>query len=329
MTNKNKDKNVSAIAQNCTLIRLETKTWSGIKSDPELRDTLAKDYEAQSSSFNVQKYLVGSEHKKQWKSCVDTLRKPMKEFTLPWSDTSFDHYEGRLVSGWRLCPNKHWDKLNEAMEKSQTTFWKEVDGFIRDYPKLIERAKEVLGDAFDEDDYPDLDDIRGKFRFEWSTAQVPDATSIDDVRVKASSSLVKKMKADVTRLQESNSKACVQQLVDNLIEQSEHLSEKLKNYDPKNKRKGGFFKDGSVNLFKDTVGLLPTFNEAICGNDKTITQAHQKLMGVIVKLNSVDDIRADDDKSDKARKEVAQDIDDAIDPVKSGFFDAFKGGEND
>ena len=28
-------------------------------------------------------------------------------------------------------------------------------------------------------------------------------------------------------------------------------------------------------------------------------------------------------------KEVAQDIDDAIDPVKSGFFDAFKGGEND
>ena len=76
MTNKNKDKNVSAIAQNCTLIRLETKTWRGVKSDPELRDTLAKDYEAQSSSFNVQKYLVGSEHKKQWKSLVKPLKYP-------------------------------------------------------------------------------------------------------------------------------------------------------------------------------------------------------------------------------------------------------------
>ena len=214
------------------------------------------------------------------------------------------------------------------MEKAKASFWKEVDGFVKDYPMLIERAKEVLGDAFDEDDYPDIDDIRGKFRFDFYVNDVPSLDS-GDIRVSASANLVKKLKADTTKLLESNSRACIKDIVDNLIEASGHLSEKLKSYDPKNKRKGGFFKDGSVDLFRNQVKLLPSFNEAICGNDKTIAEAYEKLMVVVGKINAIDDIRADDDKSDKARKEVAQDIDDAIDPVKSGFFDAFKGGEND
>ena len=75
--------------------------------------------------------------------------------------------------------------------------------------------------------------------------------------------------------------------------------------------------------------MLPTFNESICGNDSVITKAHQDLVNVVSKLNEVDDIRADDDKSSKARQDIAKGIEDAIEPVKSGFFGAFDGGKDD
>ena len=320
--------NKSTLAQNCVLVRFTTKFWSGIKSDHNLRQHLADSQSADSGSLNVQKYLVGNTHSKMFRRELGRVRNDhYYPLTLPWDDNSHDYYEERVVSGWRLCPNKHFDRLTSEMEQAKVAFFKEVDGFLKDYPNLIEEAKTRLGKAFNEFDYPVEDDLRNKFRFEFETTIVPDESQ--DIRINASETVVKKLEHDIKQRQIINARNCTKILVDDLLEQGQHLSDKLKSYNPKNKRGGGFFKEGSIKVFKRQVELLPTFNESICGNDSVITKAHQDLVNVVSKLNEADDIRADDDKSSKARQDIAKGIEDAIEPVKSGFFGAFDGGKDD
>ena len=159
--------NKSTLAQNCVLVRFTTKFWSGIKSDHNLRQHLADSQSADSGSLNVQKYLVGNTHSKMFRRELGRVRNDhYYPLTLPWDDNSHDYYEERVVSGWRLCPNKHFDRLTSEMEQAKVAFFKEVDGFLKDYPNLIEEAKTRLGKAFNEFDYPVEDDLRNKFRFD-------------------------------------------------------------------------------------------------------------------------------------------------------------------
>ncbi len=51
------------------------------------------------------------------------------------------------------------------MDTAKRDFFKEVDAFLESYPQKIEEAKSLLGDAFNESDYPRSWEIRDKFKF--------------------------------------------------------------------------------------------------------------------------------------------------------------------
>ena len=82
---------------------------------------------------------------------------------MPWDDNSTDYDTGKTVSGWRLCPNSNLDKLQSHVDISKQVWEREVEGFLRSYPKQMEQAKRNLGEAYNEYDYPDFDDLRSKF----------------------------------------------------------------------------------------------------------------------------------------------------------------------
>ena len=314
-----KNNNVNTLSENATLVRFTTKHPSGIKSDKDLRKGLAIDKEANNDSLHVAKYIFGKETNKYFRRIINQFRyNYFYPMTVPWDDNTSD-YEGKVLSGWRLCPNRELDRLMDKANASKSDFQKEVDSFLDNYENLIEANKHKLGQAFKLSDYPDKDVIATKFRFDFELGTVPQFNT-KDVRLNVSEKLRKKIEQDALKRATKNVEAITRTTVDTLLESVEHLADKLKSYDPKTKG-GGFFKNSSFDKLRQFLDTLPSINSDILGNDKTIAEAHQNLVSVFAKINDVDSLRDDDDYTDKKRKQLADDLKDSVDELKGGFLD--------
>tara|TARA_R100001086_G_scaffold16518_1_gene8112 strand:+ start:126 stop:1088 length:963 start_codon:yes stop_codon:yes gene_type:complete len=314
-----KNDNVNTLSENATLVRFTTKHPSGIKSDKDLRKGLAIDKEANNDSLHVAKYIFGKETNKYFRRIINQFRyNYFYPMTVPWDDNTSD-YEGKVLSGWRLCPNRELDRLMDKANESKSDFQKEVDSFLDNYENLIEANKHKLGQAFKLSDYPDKDVIATKFRFDFELGTVPQFNT-KDVRLNVSEKLRKKIEQDALKRATKNVEAITRTTVDTLLESVEHLADKLKSYDPKTKG-GGFFKNSSFDKLRQFLDTLPSINSDILGNDKTIAEAHQNLVSVFAKINDVDSLRDDDDYTDKKRKQLADDLKDSVDELKGGFLD--------
>tara|TARA_B100000519_G_C14224500_1_gene429306 strand:+ start:463 stop:1431 length:969 start_codon:yes stop_codon:yes gene_type:complete len=321
MTNKNK----TLLSEKAVLVRFTTKFWSGIKSDKNLRTKLADDTKADSDLLNVQKHLVGNAHSKYFRRIINKVRNDFYyPMTLAWDDNSTD-VDGKVVSGWRLCPNTQLDNLSEAMDTAKRDFFKEVDAFLESYPQKIEEAKSLLGDAFNESDYPKSWEIRDKFKFDFETNLISQYGS--DLRLDVSETMRKKIENDVENRIKNNVATQTRVIVDALVEQVSHLADKLKSYDPKDVKKGGFFKDSSVDKLRQAIQVLPSFNDSVFGNDDDIAKAHTDLVSVMSKIDSVDSLRDQSASGKSKRDQVASDLEKAIDPLKDDFLGKL-GGNN-
>jgi len=311
--------NTNTLSENATLVRFTTKHPSGIKSDKDLRKGLAIDKEANNDSLHVAKYIFGKETNKYFRRIINQFRyNYFYPLTVPWDDNTSD-YDGKVLSGWRLCPNRELDRLMDKANESKSDFQKEVDSFLDNYDNLIEANKYKLGQAFKLSDYPEKDVIATKFRFDFELGTVPQFNT-KDVRLNVSEKLRKKIEQDALKRATKNVEAITRTTVDTLLESVEHLADKLKSYDPKTKG-GGFFKNSSFDKLRQFLDTLPSINSDILGNDKTIAEAHQNLVSVFAKINDVDSLRDDDDYTDKKRKQLADDLKDSVDELKGGFLD--------
>ena len=269
---------------------------------------------------------MGKNHSKYFRRIINQVRNDFYyPLTLPWTDSSQDDNE-MVVSGWRLCPNSNLDNLIDQMSQAKQNFKKEVDEFLEVYPDKIKQAKVLLGDAFDPLDYPDSDYIRQKFRFEFETNMIPTYSS--DIRLKMSASARAKIESDVTNRIQSNALSASKAIIDSLVEQVSHIADKVGQYDPKDKQ-GGFFKDSSFDKLRQAISVLPNFNKDILGDIPSVKDAHQKLVGIMAKIDSVDSLRQDSDESASKREEVSTDLKDAIDPLKGDFLAKLGGLKND
>ena len=321
MTNKNK----TLLSEKAVLVRFTTKHWSGIKSDRNLRTKLAEDTKANSDLLNVQKHLVGKAHDKFFRRIINKVRNDFYyPMTLAWDDNSTDG-DGKVVSGWRLCPNTQLDNLSEAMDTAKRDFFKEVNAFIKSYPQKIEEAKSLLGDAFNRSDYPYDWEIENKFKFDFETNLISQYGS--DLRLDVSETMRNKIENDVENRIKNNIATQTRVIVEALVEQVGHLAEKLKSYDPKNVKKGGFFKDSSVDKLRQAIQVLPSFNDSVFGSDDDIAKAHTNLVAVMSKIDSVDSLRDQSASGKSKRDQVASDLEKAIDPLKDDFLGKL-GGNN-
>jgi|TARA_A100001015_G_scaffold310242_1_gene411255 hypothetical protein len=315
-----KKDNANTLSENATLVRLTTKHPSGIKSDKDLKEGLAIDQKANNDSLHVAKYIFGKETNKYFRRIINQFRNNyFYPLTVPWDDNTSD-YEGKVLSGWRLCPNQELDRLMDKVNDAKVDFDKEVKAFLDNYDNLIEANKHKLGDAFKLSDYPTKDEIKTKFRFDFELGTVPQFNS-KDIRLNVSEKLRKKIESDALKRATKNVEAITRTTVETLLESVEHLADKLKSYDPKTKG-GGFFKNSTFDKLRQFLDTLPSINNDILGNDKMIAEAHQKLVGVFAKINDVDSLREDDDYTAKKRKQLADDLTDSVDELKGGFYDS-------
>jgi len=326
------DKKLSTtLSENATLVRVALGHPSGIKSDKSLKNGLAEDVNSNADLLNVSKHIFGRNVNKEFRSIINAFRNDFYyPLTLPWSDTSDDNGV-KVGGGWRLCPNSQLEKLQYEVNQAKVIWDREVEGFFKQLPLDIANAKDRLGDAFDEDDYPtddwDLQRLRDKFIFQFELSPLP--TFGSDIRLNVSDELRKRIESDAVNRASTNIKNILVTTVDALVSQVDHLAEKLKAYDPENKQKG-FFNNSSIEKLRQAVETLPSINSDILGNDQSISDAHQQLVSVLASINSVESLRDDTELGESKRKQVAEGLEQSVGGLKGGFLErAFGGKKND
>lgn len=325
------EKLTNTLSENAVLVRMTAKHPSGIRTDKALKRNLAKETEVSSERLlGVSKHIYGEDINKYFRSILNEFRNSFYyPMTLPWADNSTD-WDNKVVSGWRLCPNSQLESLQNAVDEAKQKWDKEVDGFLKSYPQKMEQAKRNLGKAFNECDYPTFDELRSKFRFDFEISTVPQYGS--DIRLNVSEKLRSKIENDVKNRINNNIKNVLKTTVDAVLEQTDHLAKKLREYDPKQKQKG-FFNASSFKALEKLTGSLPNINSDILGNDQDIADAHQKLVSVVATFNGynngIDSLREDDALADQKRKDLADKLEESADSLKGGFLGRAFGGKKD
>jgi len=136
--------------QKACLIQISSSIWMGSRMlEQGLMEKIG-----QSEWLKGQKCLVNPELLGPVKTAVHQARNTVQKHTLPFPITSI-----------YLIPKDLLGVVDKALEGFKERFWTKVNDFVDQYDLAREEARTVLGDLFNEADYPE--DISTKFKFEW------------------------------------------------------------------------------------------------------------------------------------------------------------------
>jgi hypothetical protein len=142
---------------------------------------IIKTLEPHPKLVSIRKAYFAREFWKGWKE-LDTANKEI--YLLGWL-AKIEHTLTLPfpVKGLTLVPKEALRRIDESLEEIRQEFDAEVEIFISKYEDERLEAREILGDLFNDSDYPV--DIRSKFHFEWQflTLDVPGKSRILPVEV--------------------------------------------------------------------------------------------------------------------------------------------------
>lgn len=164
------------------LTRLSIPTLTTTKRSQKVAEGGAKAIKADERAVRGWKNLLGSGQKLNGKPTS-----PVDRITQLANEARAIHYQLALPwdKGVRLLPGKLFDAYCPAMERFSVRFNEMVEKeLIPVYPKLVAEDKVLLGDDYNDADYPtSVDALRKEYAFVWELDPVP---STGDIRVEVS-----------------------------------------------------------------------------------------------------------------------------------------------
>jgi len=201
-----------------------------------------------------------------------------------------------------LLPLVNLEKFMKEFNQHEIEFNKLLDVFIAKYPQIVSDAAFKQGDMFDRSQYPDVANVRSKFRIKLFVTTVPK----NDFRSSISSVIAEDLKNHYERQ--------VAEIIDNVMTDaserfleiasriSNACTEATPDEDGKVKRKKIY--DTTVTQAKEICVTLKEFNLT---NNPQLEEARQRLENALRDV-TVDDLR----ESSYVRSVVKNDVDDIL-----------------
>lgn len=284
------------LSKSCKLVKLTKKKWSATKADKNLRESLANITGGDKSHLGASKKLVDY---RQYIKPIATLdgwfqNQVIQKYCLPW-DQDGDKHGG----GWWLLPNGHFEKVFQLFDETKQKRQDLVNSFLDSYERAKAEARHNLGSAFNLDDYPTRDELEEKFRFEIIDQAVPEA---GDPRLDIPKYLSDRLVSEAKQRERERTDKALQDVSNRVIETAKHLSDKLKAYNPENKR-DGYWNDSTVEAVQKCAEIVAISN--INGSAK-IESARQKML-------SIGNVSSEDLREDEGlRESVTETLDSAV-----------------
>jgi hypothetical protein len=139
----------------------------------------------------------------------------------------------------------------KEISRMQMEFDALVEDFLKDYYNLVQSSQVKLGTMFDATDYPDVEDVRAKYRFNVRYSPVPE---VGDWRVDVGNDALKELAQSYELAYQQNLETAYKDVWTRTHEALSRMSDKLSG---NNKQ---IFRDTLVSNVTEMVDLLDKFN---------------------------------------------------------------------
>ena len=288
------------IQNQAVLVSAKITKWSNAKTDKSITEEVTSDKGAHSDMIRVRKNLLKSAVVKAMSQIAGRIRNNLiGKLCVPWG------------AGEYLLSVDLLDQFEREWEQYEDRWNENLKELGNEYESAVSQAKKILGDAFDEDDYPSREEILSKYSLSKKIRNLP---SGDDLRVSLPQAKLDKMKADIESDVTSTLEGAMQSVHDRVAETLAHLIEKLSEFgvDAKTGKATGVFRDSTVTNLTELAGILPSLN--LTGDPK-LTEVSNALLTQLRDLDP-EKIR----NSESHRNDVVSKAKDVADKL-SGFFD--------
>ena len=231
------------IGSNAMLVDLNISMWTGRKMDKKVSEEIdaSKSTKARAGNYH-KKLLAGSDKLEKVQKIATAVRTWNYQQTLPWSD-----------GGSRLLPMKAFFDYKQTLNNYEAQYTQAVDDFLVEYPQLVSSSAFTLGDLFDRGEYPDVEELRNKFRFKYVFCPVPDA---GDFRIDVEEQAKTELQQQYKEYYDGKLADAMKDAWDRLHETLTHLSERM-DYTDENKKK---FWDSTITNASELCSLLTSLN---------------------------------------------------------------------
>lgn len=239
-----------SLKEKIMLVNLNISQWGARKLDRKVSREVNNTHNASYNAARVTKSLLSEDALKNIVKAANIARDYHIKYTLPWSD-----------EGSRALPASNYFKYIGEMNILKQKFEDAVQDFLLDYPTMRYQTENFLGSMFNEQDYPETEDIRSKFKMRITVMPVADAS---DFRVKMADDDLKQMQESITN--ELNSR--IQTATNSILDKARELVANLLELKDPNKK----FHDTIITnilAFAETIPLL-NFNNDQHVKDVTI-----------------------------------------------------------
>jgi len=288
------------IQNNAMLLSTKITKFSNTRRDSGMADELTVAKKASANVIKVTKTLFASPIIKGLNKAHGQLRNHTEKFnTLPWAERE------------RLIPCESIDPFEAAWVKKIDYIEELKRELHREYPNMLKRAAKDLGDAFDINDYPTVEEILDAYSASYTLKKLPES---GDLRVNLPADKLQKIKdsieADVTSRVEAAAESVHERVVDTL----QALIDGLERHGTKaaGAKRASKFTDNTVEKIEELAAVLPSLN--ITGDPK-LTQAGNALL---TKLADLDPAKLRESKTE--RKAVADTAKSIVDNL-TGLWD--------
>lgn len=166
------------------LVRLSISCPTFECKDRRISTAATEKYKSSPGATKGEKKLVTSPTLDFLQSKATEIRQTFKAYTLNWGERSE-----------RLLVAEYYGPFQDRMRKLVSEFNELADQFNEEYPGLVQDSAKILGELFNEGEYPGVAEVRSRFKVSLKYLPVPST----DVRCNSLSEEDKKVISDELR----------------------------------------------------------------------------------------------------------------------------------
>jgi hypothetical protein len=231
-------------------------------------------------------------------------------------ETSARYYIERTTYAWSrgeyLLPTARFMEFAEQIEKFKLQYDQSVTAFLQNWINVLDQARQQQGDLFNELDYPDVSELRGRFKFDINYKSVPE---YGDFRVDLQEDELQILRERVEQQTKESTESALRAPLERLREVVSKLNEVCKKEDRvatdartgESISKPPIFRDSVIDNIVQEINLLYDFADIMP------SEVQQLNSDIAYSLPDAETIRASAD----ARKNVAEKTDDLLSKINN------------
>lgn len=264
------------------LVSVSFSFWTGKTKDSRVTAEVIVTKKSATDAGAWSTNLVSKDDLSSVESARGKVRETHYKYSLPWMD-----------GGLRILPSAMFMKYSEEMRKAIAEHDKALAAFLREYPAIVKRAEQRLGDLLKGKHLPSVSEVKRRFSIRQDILPIPAA---GDFRCELSSD-----QADAIRKRVATSiESMTERAVTNIWEQFTELIEKIEGTMKQPKK---IFRDTLISNLRDFCELIPKMNLT---DDNRLETLRKEAIAKLTELKPIDlrESKADRRKALKSAKEI-------------------------